>query len=185
MNSDARIYQDLTKILVKKEDIKAAVEQLGRRLTQDYAGKSPVLIGILKGAVVFYSDLIREIDLPVTCDFMAASSYGSGTESAGSVRILKDVEHDVRGRDVILVEDIVDTGNTLYALKQVFADRGASSVKIATLLDKPERRKIKLEADYFCFTIPNEFVVGYGLDFDEKYRNLPDIGVLSPRIYEK
>ncbi len=183
MERDAKLYQDLTKVLVTRDEIAKAVKELGARITKDYAGKEPVLIGILKGAVVFYSDLIREIDLPLTTEFMAISSYGSATKSSGVVQVLKDLNRDITGKDVMIVEDIVDSGMTLSYLKKYLADRGASSIKIVTLLDKPARRRVELTADYFCFTIPDEFVVGYGLDYDEKYRNLPDIGVLHPRIY--
>lgn len=183
MERDAKLYQDLTKVLVTRDEIAKAVKELGARITKDYAGKAPVLIGILKGAVVFYSDLIREIDLPLTTEFMAISSYGSATKSSGVVQVLKDLNRDITGKDVMIVEDIVDSGMTLSYLKKYLADRGASSIKIVTLLDKPARSRVELTADYFCFTIPDEFVVGYGLDYDEKYRNLPDIGVLHPRIY--
>ena len=183
MERDAKLYQDLTKVLVTRDEIAKAVKELGARITKDYAGKAPVLIGILKGAIVFYSDLIREIDLPLTTEFMAISSYGSATKSSGVVQVLKDLNRDITGKDVMIVEDIVDSGMTLSYLKKYLADRGASSIKIVTLLDKPARRRVELTADYFCFTIPDEFVVGYGLDYDEKYRNLPDIGVLHPRIY--
>ena len=183
MERDAKLYQDLTKVLVTRDEIAKAVKELGARITKDYAGTAPVLIGILKGAVVFYSDLIREIDLPLTTEFMAISSYGSATKSSGVVQVLKDLNRDITGKDVMIVEDIVDSGMTLSYLKKYLADRGASSIKIVTLLDKPARRRVELTADYFCFTIPDEFVVGYGLDYDEKYRNLPDIGVLHPRIY--
>ena len=183
MERDAKLYQDLTKVLVTRDEIAKAVKELGARITKDYAGKAPVLIGILKGAVVFYSDVIREIDLPLTTEFMAISSYGSATKSSGVVQVLKDLNRDITGKDVMIVEDIVDSGMTLSYLKKYLADRGASSIKIVTLLDKPARRRVELTADYFCFTIPDEFVVGYGLDYDEKYRNLPDIGVLHPRIY--
>ena len=183
MERDAKLYEDLTKVLVTRDEIAKAVKELGARITKDYAGKAPVLIGILKGAVVFYSDLIREIDLPLTTEFMAISSYGSATKSSGVVQVLKDLNRDITGKDVMIVEDIVDSGMTLSYLKKYLADRGASSIKIVTLLDKPARRRVELTADYFCFTIPDEFVVGYGLDYDEKYRNLPDIGVLHPRIY--
>ncbi len=183
MDSNARLYGDLTKILVTREEIAEAVKKLGTRITQDYQGRDLMIIGILKGAVVFYSDLIREIDLPLRTDFMAVSSYGSATKSSGVVQLRKDLDRPVEGMDVLIVEDIVDSGMTLSYLKRLFADRGAASVRIATLLDKPARRRVDLKADYFCFVIPDEFVVGYGLDFDEKYRNLPDIGVLHPRIY--
>ncbi|MBR4081619.1 MAG: hypoxanthine phosphoribosyltransferase [Clostridia bacterium] len=177
------MYKDLTKVLVTKEEIAAAVKKLGQQITADYAGKEPVVIGILKGAVVFYSDLIREIDLPLRTDFMAVSSYGSATKTSGVVQMRKDLDRDITGADVLIVEDIVDSGVTLSYLKRNLADRGAASIRIVTRLDKPARRRVDLQADYYCFQIPDEFVVGYGLDYDEKYRNLPDIGVLSPRVY--
>ena len=185
MNTDAKIYQDLASILVTREQIQAAVKTLGEKITQDYAGKEPMLVGILKGCMLFFSDLVREIDLPLTTEFMDISSYGSATKSSGEVRILKDLDKAITGRDVLIVEDIVDSGLTLSYLKKTLEGRGAASIKIATLLDKPARRKVDLKTDYYCFTIPDEFVVGYGLDYDEKYRNLPDIGVLHPRIYTK
>lgn len=184
METNAKLYEDLEKILVTRDEIASAVKKLGAQITADYAGKTPVVIGILKGAVVFYSDLIREIDLPLQTEFMAVSSYGSATKSTGVVQIKLDLKLDIMGRDVLIVEDIVDSGMTLHYLKDHLSNRGASSVKIATLLDKPARRRVDLKADYYCFTIPDEFVVGYGLDYAEKYRNLPDIGVLAPRIYE-
>ena len=185
MDSTAKLYEDLTEILVKREDIAEAVKKLGQQITADYQGRELMVVGILKGAIVFYSDLIREIDLPLRTDFMAVSSYGSATKSSGVVQLRKDLDRPVEGMDVLIVEDIVDSGMTLSYLKRVFEDRGAASVRIATLLDKPARRRVDLKTDYFCFTIPDEFVVGYGLDYDEKYRNLPDIGVLHPRIYAK
>ena len=183
MDTNAKIYGDLEKILVTREQIAKAVKDLGRRLTQDFAGKEPVMICILKGASVFFTDLIREIDLPLTTEFMAVSSYGSSTKSTGVVKIVKDLDKPVTGRDVVLVEDIVDSGMTLSYLKKVFANREAASVSIVTLLDKPARRRVDLQVQYSCFNIPDAFVVGYGLDYDEKYRNLPDIGVLAPALY--
>lgn len=184
MDRNAEIYKDLDRILVTQEEIASSVRALGRRLTEDYAGTEPVLLGILKGAIVFYSDLMREIDLRVNCEFMAVSSYGSATKSTGVVQIRKDLDHDITGRHILIVEDIVDSGVTLNYLKGHLTNRGAASIRIATLLDKPARRRVDLKPDYTCFEIPDAFVVGYGLDYDEKYRNLPDIGVLSPRIYE-
>lgn len=184
METSAKLYEDLECILVTREEIQAAVKKLGRQITEDYAGKEPVVIGILKGAVVFYSDLIREIDLPLQTEFMAVSSYGNATKSTGVVQIRLDLKLDIMGRDVLIVEDIVDSGMTLHYLKEHLASRGAASIRIATLLDKPARRRVELKADYYCFTIPDEFVVGYGLDYAERYRNLSDIGVLSPRIYQ-
>ncbi len=183
MEQTARLYQDLDRILVTKEEIQAAVRKLGAQITADYAGEELVLLGILKGAIVFFSDLMREIDLPVTTEFMAVSSYGAATKNSGVVRIIKDLDHDITGKEVLIVEDIVDSGVTLHYLKQHLRNRGAKRIRIATLLDKPARRRVDLKADYSCFEIPDAFVVGYGLDYAEKYRNLPDIGVLSPAMY--
>ena len=185
MDTNAVLYRDLEKILVTREDIAKAVKDLGEKLTEKFRDESPVFVCILKGASVFFTDLIREIDLPLTTDFMVVSSYGSSTKSTGVVKIVKDLDKPVVGRHVVLVEDIVDSGMTLSYLKKVFANREAASVSIVTLLDKPARRRVDLTVDYSCFNIPDAFVVGYGLDYDEKYRNLPDIGVLHPRIYEK
>ena len=184
MEQSAKIYGDLDRVLVTKEEIAEKVRELGQRITKDYAGKQPVLVCILKGAVLFFSDLIREIDLPLTADFMAISSYGSATKTSGVVRLLKDLDKDIVGKDVIIVEDIVDTGVTLNYLKSMLEHRGAASIRIAALLDKTARRTVPdLKVDYVCFDIPDAFVVGYGLDYDQTYRNLPDIGVLSPKIY--
>ena len=183
MDKTAALYGDLEKVLLTREEIQKAVRELGRKITEDYAGKAPVMICILKGAVVFFADLAREIDLPVSMEFMSISSYGSSTKSSGVVRILKDLDRDISGQDVLVVEDIVDSGMTLHYLKGVLENRNAASISIVTLLDKPARRKVPLEVQYSCFNIPDAFVVGYGLDYDEKYRNLPDIGVLHPRIY--
>ena len=184
MENTALMYQDLDNILVSREEIARKVRELGQKITADYAGKEPVLICILKGASIFFADLIREIDLPVTTDFMAISSYGSATKTSGVVRVLKDLDKDILDKDVIIVEDIVDTGVTLNYLRKILLQRGAASLKIAALLDKTARRTVPdLKVDYVCFDIPDAFVVGYGLDYDQKYRNLPDIGTLSPRIY--
>ena len=183
MNANAVLYQDLTKVLVTREEIAQAVREMGQRITRDYAGKAPVMICILKGAAVFFTDLIREIDLPVTTEFMAISSYGGGTKSTGIVKIIKDLDRDISGHDVLIVEDIVDSGRTLAHLSEVLKTRRANSIEIVTLLDKPARRVVPLTVKYSCFDIPDAFVVGYGLDYDEKYRNLPDIGILSPKIY--
>lgn len=186
MEQNAKIYRDLDRILVTKEEIARKVRELGERITRDYAGKEPVLVCILKGAAIFFSDLIREIDLPLTADFMAISSYGNATKTSGVVRVLKDLDHDIVGKDVIIVEDIVDTGVTLSYLRSMLVHRGAASIRIAALLDKTVRRTVKdLVVDYVCFDIPDAFVVGYGLDYAQVYRNLPDIGVLSPKVYEK
>lgn len=184
MEQTASIYGDLSRVLVTKEEIIEKVKETGKKITEDYAGKKPVMVCILKGASVFFTDLIREIDLPLTIDFMSISSYGSATKSSGVVRVLKDLDRDIVGKDVIIVEDIVDSGVTLNYLKNMLAGRGAASIRIVTLLDKPARRRVPdLKVDYSCFCIPDEFVVGYGLDYNEDYRNLPDIGVLHPKIY--
>ena len=185
MENKRNLYNDLDGILYTKQQLAEAVAELGRRITEDYQGKKPVMICILKGASVFFCDLIRQIDLPLEIDFMVVSSYGASTKSSGEVRLVKDLDRSVQGRDVILVEDIVDSGMTLHFLKNNMLGRGAASLKIATLLDKPARRRVELEADYSCFDIPDAFVVGYGLDYNETYRNLPDIGILSPRIYSE
>ena len=183
---DGTLYQDLSRILVTREEIAAKVQELGKKITEEFRGKAPVMVCILKGGVIFFSDLVRAIDLPVSMDFMAISSYGSATKTSGVVRVLKDLDKDILNRDVIIVEDIVDSGVTLNYLKGMLNHRGAASIRIATLLDKPARRRVKdLKVDYSCFNIPDEFVVGYGLDYDQIYRNLPDIGVLSPGVYEK
>ncbi len=183
MEKTVSMYNDIERILVTRREIDVAVKKLGDMITEQYEGKELVMVCILKGAALFFSDLIREVSLPMVIDFMSASSYGSGTESKGEVRIKKDLDRPIAGKHVILVEDIVDTGNTIYFLQNYLKDRGAASVRVATLLDKPARRKVPLKADYYCFTIPDAFVVGYGLDYDEKYRNLPDIGILSPGVY--
>ena len=177
------LYQDLERVLLTREQIEARVAQLGAQISRDYAGRMPVCVGILKGATPFYCDLIRCIDLKMHVEFMATSSYGSATKSSGVVRILKDLDHDIVGRDVLVVEDIVDSGVTLNYLRENLMGRGARSIKICTLLDKPARRRVPLTPDYCGFVIEDAFVVGYGLDYDEKYRNLPDIGVLKEEIY--
>ncbi len=184
MFCESPMYEDLERILLSKEEIQARVRELGEQITADYRDDPPVLVGILKGAIVFFSDLIRSIELPLTIDFMAVSSYGSSTKSSGVVKIIKDLDHDITGKNVLIVEDIVDSGMTLSHLKQVLATRKAKKVSIVTLLDKPERRRTNLTTDYCGFQIPDAFVVGYGLDYAEKYRNLPDIGILSPKVYD-
>ncbi len=167
-------------ILYSEEQIKTRVAELGAEIARDYAGKELVVVGVLKGSVVFLADLIRAVDLNLTIDFMAVSSYKDGTVSTGDVEILKDLTNPIRGKDVIICEDIVDTGLTLFRLMEILGSRGAASIKIATLLDKPEPRiKKELKIDYCGFQIPNKFVVGYGLDAAGRYRNLPFIGVVT------
>ena len=183
MNREAQLYQDLSEILYTREQLQTAVREVGERITRDYRGKAPVMVCILKGASLFFCDLIREIDLPLEIEFMATSSYGASTVSSGEVKLVKDLDRSILGRDVLLVEDIVDSGMTLNYLKKALMGRGAASLRVVALLDKPSRRVAPLTVDYTCFEIPDAFVVGYGLDYDEKYRNLPDVGILSPRVY--
>lgn len=177
------MHQDEKEILLTSEQIANRVKELGRQITEDYKGQSVLMVGILRGAVVFFADLVKNIDLDVRFDFMVVSSYGNGSQSTGEVRIDKDLAQPIEGMNVIIVEDIIDTGFTLKNLKRLLLTRNPASLKICSLLDKPSRRKVELEGDYIGFTVPNEFVVGYGLDYAEKYRNLPDIGILKPEIY--
>ena len=179
------LENDIKKILISHDEIVTAARELGQKLTEDYQGKNPILVGILKGSVPFMAELIKHIDTHIELDFMLVSSYHGGTSSSGVINIIKDMGQDIKGRDILFVEDIIDTGKTLKSLKELFEGRQPASVKIATLLDKPEGRLVEIEADYTCFTIPNEFVVGYGLDYDENYRNLPYIGVLKEEVYSK
>ncbi|HEL1622108.1 TPA: hypoxanthine phosphoribosyltransferase [Streptococcus suis] len=177
--------KDIKKILVSEEEIVAKCKELGQILATDYADKNPILVGILKGSIPFMAELMKHIDAHVETDYMVVSSYHGGTESSGTVKIIKDLDNSVAGRHIIFVEDIIDTGRTLKELKELFALRQAASIKIATLLDKPEGRVVEIKPDYTCFTIPNEFVVGFGLDYDENYRNLPYVGVLKEEVYTK
>lgn len=165
-------------VLISEEQLQARIRELGAEIARDYAGRRPELICVLKGAMIFMSDLMRSIDLNLSIDFIAVSSYGKGKTSSGEVRIIKDLDEPLEGRHIILIEDILDTGLTLSYLLNNFRSRGATSISIVTLLNKPERRKIEVNADYVGFEIPDKFVVGYGLDFDERYRNLPYIGVV-------
>lgn len=173
----------IKEILVSEEDIAKKVKELGEIITNDYKDKDLLVIGILKGAVIFMSELVKGIKLPITMDFMAVSSYGKSTISTGEVRIIKDLDFSVEGKEILIVEDIIDTGLTLNYLTDILKKRGANSVKICTLLDKPERRSIEVKVDYLGFEIPDEFVVGYGLDYAEQYRNLPFIGALKEEVY--
>lgn len=177
------LHPDIKEVLFTDEQMKKRTIELGEQITRDYQGKEIYMIGILKGAVIFFSDLMRAIRVPVKIDFMAISSYGRSTKTSGVVRILKDLDNDIAGRDVLIVEDIVDTGLTLSFLKENLMSRGANSLKIATLLDKPERRRAEITADYVGEIVPDEFVVGYGFDYAENYRNLPYVGVLKEEVY--
>ena len=176
------IHENISHILFSEEDIRRRTCELGGQLAREYEGKNPVMLGILKGVILFYTDLIRAMPIPVQVDFMAASSYRSGTTS-GQLVIKKDTTVDLNGRHVVIVEDIIDSGHTLTLLKKEIENRHPASVKVVTLLDKKERREVPFEPDLTGFVCPNEFVVGYGLDFDERYRNLPYIGVLKPECY--
>ncbi|MCY7041846.1 hypoxanthine phosphoribosyltransferase [Streptococcus sanguinis] len=179
------LEQDIKKILISHEEIVDAAKKLGQQLTKDYQGKNPIFVGILKGSVPFMAELIKHIDTHIELDFMLVSSYHGGTTSSGVINVIKDIDQDITGRDILFVEDIIDTGQTLKNLCNLFKERNAASVKIATLLDKPEGRVVEINADYTCFTIPNEFVVGYGLDYNENYRNIPYIGILKEEVYTK
>lgn len=175
----------IEQVLITEEQIKEKIKELGEKISNDYRNcDNLLLVGVLKGAVVFMADLIRNIDIPLDIDFMAVSSYGSSTESSGVVRILKDLDDPIEGKDLLVVEDIIDSGLTLSYMCDILKSRKPKSLKICALLDKPSRRKIDLKVDYLGFEIPDYFVVGYGLDYAEKYRNLPDICVLKPEIYQ-
>ena len=174
---------DIEKILISEAEIQEGVAKLGKILAEEYADKNPVFLGVLKGVVVFFSDMIRAIPIPCEIDFIAVSSYGSGTK-AGELIFRKDVTVDIKDRHVVILEDILDTGKTLKRVVAHLKEKEPASLKICTLLNKPDRREVPIEADYVGFTIPNEFVVGYGLDYAEGYRNLPYVGVLKPEIYK-
>ena len=175
---------DIQTVLVSEEQLRAKVAELGARISQDYAGKDLLLVSILKGAVVFMADLMRAVTIPCSIDFMVVSSYGgTNTQTTGLVKIVKDLDADLSGREVLIVEDVLDTGVTLSNLVPMLKMRHPNSVKICAILDKPARRKTSITADYRGFEVPDAFVVGYGLDYDEKYRNLPFVGVLKPEVY--
>ncbi len=176
--------EDIQEILLSEEQIKETVEKLGRQISEDYRDKNLVLVSVLKGSVVFMADLMRNVTIPCEIDFMAVSSYGKGTKTSGNVKIIKDLDRSVEGMDLLIVEDILDSGRTLSYLREMLKQRNANSIKICTLLDKPERREADIKADYFGAVIPDAFAVGYGLDYAEKYRNLPYIGILKPSVYE-
>ena len=179
----ADIADQLTTVLVTEEEIHAKLEELARRDEADYEGRDLLLVGVLKGAVMVMSDLSRRLTRPVTMDWMAVSSYGAGTKSSGVVQIRKDLDTDLTGKHVLVVEDIIDSGLTLSWLLENFASRGAASIEILALLRKPEAAKVEIDSRYVGFDIPTDFVVGYGLDFDERYRNLRDVAVLAPHVY--
>ena len=179
------MYDDLQEILYSKEQINEKIAVLAEELDKEYSDKNPILVCILKGSAPFFTDLIRAMKTPVQVDFMAISSYGAGSTSSGQVKMIKDLDKSIEGRHVLIVEDIMDSGRTLAYLKKLLLARNPASVKICALLDKIARREVDITTDYKCFDIGDEFVVGYGLDYAEKYRNLPEIGVLKRSIYEK
>ena len=177
------MHKDVERILYTEEELRRRVKELGAQITADYTGRRPILASVLRGSYIFMADLTRAIDLDVTVDFMAVSSYGAGTVSSGQVEIKKDLSDTIEGRDLIIVEDILDSGNTLYYLMDVLRARRPASIRVCALMDKPERRTKPITADYAGFTIPDAFIVGYGLDYAERYRNLPYVGVLKQSVY--
>ena len=177
------LERDIEKVLVTKEQIQEKTKELGQQIARDYEGKNPLVIGILKGAIPFMADLVREMDIHLEMDFMDVSSY-TGTTSTRDIRILKDLDRSIKGINILLVEDIVDTGHTLKAITSLLNNKGANDIKTVSLLDKPSRREVEINADFVGFEIPNEFVIGIGLDFDEKYRQLPYIGILKDELYQ-
>lgn len=177
--------QDIEKILVTEEELYSISKKLGEQITKDYQGKKLLIVGVLKGSIYFFTDLSRHIDLPCNIDFIQASSYGSGTTSSGTINIIKDINKDLTGFDVLLVEDILDTGKTLKHIHDMLSTRNPESIAVVTLLDKPSRREADICADYVGVDVPNAFVVGYGLDYDQYYRNLPYIGILKEEVYKK
>ena len=179
------MLDDIEKVLIPEDELKNIVTDLGKRISEDYKGKDLLVVGILKGSVVFMADLMRAITIPCNIDFMAVSSYGVDTESSGVVKIIKDLDDVIDGRNILIVEDILDTGLSLKYIVEILKTKNANSVKICTFLDKPDNRKADITADYVGAVVPNAFVVGYGLDYNEKYRNLPYLGVLKPEIYSK
>jgi hypoxanthine phosphoribosyltransferase len=179
------MQNDIEKILFSAADLEARIEELGERITEDYRGKELIVVGILKGSNIFTSDLVRKVNIPLKIDFMVVSSYGNTTESTGVVRILKDLEHSVENKHLLIVEDIIDSGLTLKYLKEMLLTRNPAGIKICTLLDKPARRKEYVDIDYMGFEVPDEFIVGYGIDYAEMYRNLPYVGVLKREVYDK
>lgn len=174
---------DIKNVILSQEELFEIVTTLGKKITEDYKGKNLMLVSILKGSILFMADLMRAIDIPCTIDFMAVSSYGSGTKTSGVVKIIKDLDSSIEGKDLLIVEDILDSGRTLSYIKEILLARNPKSIKICTLFDKPERREADIYADYIGSKVPNEFIVGYGLDYDEYYRNLPYIGALKESVY--
>jgi len=176
--------EDIKEVLYTEEQIREKIKEMGKQISEDYKGKDLILIGVLKGSVLFMSDLLKEITIPCNMDFMAVSSYGASTTSSGVVRILKDLDFEIEGKEVLIAEDIIDTGITLRYLMEYLKGRKPKSLEVACLLNKPERRKVEIDAKYLGFDVPDHFLVGYGLDYAEKYRNLPFVGILKEEIYK-
>ena len=184
MNRDpVNMKNDMLKTLITKEELEATVARLGREITRDYQGKTPMMVAVLKGAFIFMADLVRQVDIPCTLDFMCVSSYGKGMSTSGQVNIIKDLDTTIEGKDVIIVEDILDSGVTLSYLMDLLRARKPASIRLCTLFDKPARHKVDIHIDYKGMEVPNEFIVGYGLDYAEVYRNYPEIAVLKPQVY--
>ena len=179
------MMQDIEKILVPEEALKVGIKEMAEKISEDYRGKKPIVVGILKGVVPFYAAMTQAMDIPMQQDFMSVSSYGNNTFSSGKLTIRKDLDHDIKDRHVLILEDILDSGYTLSRIVEMLKERGPASIKICTMLDKPSGRKEPLEADYVCFTIPDGFVVGMGLDYQDYYRNLPFVGILKEEVYTK
>lgn len=179
------MLQDIQEILYSEEQLRGRIKELGEQISRDYKGKELLLVGILKGSVMFMSDLLKEITIPCQMDFMAVSSYGMSSTSSGIVRILKDLDYEIKGKNVLVIEDIIDSGTTLKYLMKYLKSRNPESVEIACLLNKPDRRKVELDVRYLGYDVPDYFLVGYGLDYAEMYRNLPFIGILKERVYTK
>lgn len=180
------MLDDIKQVLFSEEQMHAMIQRMGAQITEDYAGKNLLMVSILKGSVIVMADLMREVKIPAEIDFMAVSSYGGDTKTSGTVKIIKDLDRDIAGYDLLIVEDILDSGKTLSYLKEILSARNPMSIKICTLFDKPERREVKdIHADYVGDVVPDEFIVGYGLDYDQKYRNLPFVGILKESVYSK
>lgn len=178
------MINDIKEVIIKEEEVLLKIKELSKKISEDYKDKNLLIVGILKGSVIFASDLIKNIDIPCEIDFMAVSSYGNSSETSGVVRILKDLDHSIEGKDIIIVEDIIDSGVTLDYLTKYLKTRSVNSVKIAALLSKPSRRKVNINVEYLGFEVPDEFIVGYGLDYAEKYRNLPYVAILKEEVYK-
>ena len=177
--------QDIERVLITEEEIHSRIREMGAQLAADYAGKKPIFVGVLKGVVPFFAEMAMAVQIPCQWDFMSVTSFEGGTQSTGKLTFRKDIDHNIEGRHVIILEDILDSGSTLKYIKELLLQRNPASLKICAMLDKPSGRTVELEADYSCFTIPGAFVVGFGLDYDDYYRNLPFVGVLKPSVYSE